>query len=201
MKPLILASTSPFRRALLDDLGISYEAVAPPFDEVNTQLLKPEDMAADFARGKAASLADRYPQALILGSDQVPALGDQILRKPESPADAVEQLMALSGRTHRLITSVALLDASTGTFYEETTIHLMKMRALQRKHAEAYVRVDRPMGCAGGYKVEGAGSALFEAMEGIDHTGIIGLPISSVGRLMEQTGEDWLGRALGLSGD
>ena len=89
MKPLILASTSPFRKALLNELGIQYEAVAPPFEEVNTEQLKPEAMAAAFARGKAGSLAEAYPDSLILGSDQVPALGDHILRKPESLSDAV----------------------------------------------------------------------------------------------------------------
>lgn len=197
MKPLILASTSPYRKALLNDLGIPFQAVAPPFEEENTQQLAPRKMAEAFARGKAQSLAEQFPQALILGSDQVPALGDEILRKPESPSEAVEQLMKLSGQTHQLITAVALLDASTGVFYEETVVHSMEMRTLTRSHAEFYVEKDQPTGCAGGYRIEGTGTALFRSMAGKDHTGIIGLPISTVGNLVEAAGGKWFERIYG----
>lgn len=194
MKEFILASTSPYRKAILDSLGLPYRSASPAFEEINEDNLGPREMADAFARGKAWSLRDRFPHALILGSDQVPALGDTILRKPESPSEAVAELLALSGRTHELITSMALLDSSSGVFYEQTIVHKMEMRVLTPHQAQAYVIQDNPIGCAGGYRIEGSGTALFRKMEGMDHTGIIGLPVSVLGTLLEKAGASWLDR-------
>lgn len=195
MKPLILASTSPFRGQLLRDFGIAHRAHAPLFEEnVPDPLLPPLDIATRFARGKALSLREAYPNHWILGSDQVPEFENAILRKPASTVDAVEQLLRLQGRTHHLHTAVCLLDSASGALYEESVTHAMTMRSLQRSEAMAYALRDEPIGCAGGYKIEKTGVALFKQMRGVDHTAIIGLPISTLGNLFEKAGESWLQR-------
>ena len=194
MKPLILASTSPYRRALLDDLGLQYTAAAPLFEEVDPGGLTPQTLAETFARGKAASLRQEYPDSLIIGSDQVPALGESILRKPGTLEAAANQLMALSGRTHKLITAVALLDSGTGEWFEDTVVHEMEMRELTREYAEFYVSRDNTIDCAGAYKIEATGTTLFRRMEGRDHTSIIGLPIGILGNLIDAAERTWLAR-------
>lgn len=195
MKPLILASTSPFRGQLLRDFGIAYRAHAPSFEErVPDAPLPPLAVASRFARGKALSLRETYPNHWILGSDQVPAFENAILRKPVSTEDAVEQLLRLQGRTHHLHTAVCLLDSASGVLYEDSVTHTMTMRSLQRSEARAYALRDEPIGCAGGYKIEKTGVALFEQMAGVDHTAIIGLPISTLGNLFEKAGESWMQR-------
>ena len=194
MKPLILASTSPYRHNLLDNLGLSYTAASPQFDESDSGKMSPRETAEAFARGKAQSLRREYPDSLIIGSDQVPALGDLILRKPTTQEAAIDQLMLLSGKTHQLITAVALLDSTTGRIYEDTVIHDMEMRSLTRDQATHYVKKDNPVGCAGAYKIEANGHALFRGMQGSDHTAIIGLPISVLGNLLIDAGDDWLRR-------
>ena len=194
MRSLILASTSPYRKALLEQLGIDFVAVAPRFVEEDSSGLNPEEMAAAFAKGKAESLRQEYPEGWILGSDQVPALGTMILRKPNNSEEAVEQLLKLSGQTHHLITAVALLDATTGEWFEQKLIHQMEMRTISRTQAIHYVQKDNPVGCAGAYRIEANGPALFKRMEGLDHTAIIGLPLSVVGNLLEEAGAGWLNR-------
>ncbi len=195
-RPLLLASTSPFRRAILDGIGLEYDVDSPLFDEDHAQALAPKEMALAFARGKAKSLADRYPNHWICGSDQIPALEGEILTKPGTTERAVAQLLKLSGKTHQLITAVVLYDPATDLSYERVIVHEMTLRTLGDEQARAYVRQDGSEHCAGAYKVEGLGSALFHAMKGSDHTGIIGLPVSVLGDLMEEAGAGWLERIL-----
>ena len=195
-RSLVLASTSPYRRKLLRDWGLPHEAAAPPFEEVHGQDLSPGALVRSFARGKALSLASSHPDALILGSDQIIELDGVILSKPGDPETAVSQLMRLQGRTHRLQTAVALHDARSDTTWEDCVEIQMRMRSLTPALAAAYVARDTPLDCAGSYKVEATGAALFEAMEGADHTAIIGLPVTAVSRLLAHAGEDLLARIL-----
>jgi septum formation protein len=162
--------------------------------EDHTLDLTASDLVVSFARGKAESLASSHPDALILGSDQVAEIDGMILTKPGTTEAAIEQLMVLQGRTHHLRTAVALHDARTGDTWLDSVETHMRMRSLTRALAAAYVAHDNPIDCAGSYKVEEAGAALFEAMEGADHTAIIGLPITAVSRLLRKAGEDLLAR-------
>jgi len=185
---LVLASTSSYRRRLLDAAGVAYEARAPSFVEDHEVALAPDAMAIAFARGKASSLRDAYPDALIVGSDQVPALGPRILTKPETRERAIEQLVALEGRMHHLHTAIALHDAREAVTTHRLVTHTMQMRPLTRREIEHYVDRDRPFDCAGSYRVEAAGALLFERMNGDDHTAIVGMPLTALCLLLAERG-------------
>jgi len=186
---LILASTSPYRRALLDRLGVPYRAVAPDCDE---RALAPtgapaETVARTLAKAKADSVAARYPEALVLGSDQVVEIDGDILGKPGTPGAAVAQLRRLAGRTHRIITAVTLVRPG-GAHDTRLDVHAMHMRKLDEAALAAYVAREQPLDCAGAYKIESRGLLLFEAIEGSDHTAVIGLPLLAVVALLEDAG-------------
>ena len=184
MPPLILASTSPYRRALLERLGVPFLALTPACDEeaLKTPGMPPERMALTLARAKAASVADTHHGAVVIGSDQVCALDDEILHKPGTQAKAIAQLERLSGRAHRLITAVSLRHG----VWEETHVETvtLRMRALDHAALVRYAVADDPVDCAGAYKLERRGIALFERIEAADHDSIVGLPLLwLVGRL------------------
>jgi len=187
---LILASTSRYRRQLLEQLGLAFEAVAPPYDEEHALPLPPEQLVVELAARKARSLGPAYPDehALILGADQVAEAEGRLLLKPGSAERARAQLAELAGRTHRLLTGIALFQPSTGRLEQALCVHRMTMRPLDAAQIAAYVEREQPLDCAGAYKVEGLGIALFAVMSGDDHTGIIGLPLTRVLDLLARFG-------------
>ncbi len=175
--PLILASTSRYRRQLLDRLGLAYTAVPPTCDEeaLKDPALTPQALAEHLAEAKAASLVAAYPAAVIIGSDQICAVDDEILHKPGTAARAVAQLLRLAGREHRLIT--ALVVAQGARRWRHTDITTLRMRALSRAELERYVSADQPLDCSGAYKLEQRGITLFERIDSADHNAIVGLPL------------------------
>jgi len=189
-RPLVLASTSRYRRALLDRLGLPYEARAPLYEEEHDLGLPPDQLVVELARRKAESLARVCPDALVIGADQVAELDGAVLLKPGTVERAVEQLGRLAGRTHRLLTGVAVHDARSGLSEVALDVHRMTLRPLRESQLRAYVARDQPTDCAGAYKVEEAGIALFEAMEGRDFTAIVGLPLTVVVTLLGRFGYD-----------
>lgn len=188
MPELILASTSRYRRELLSRLGLEFRAVAPPIDE--RQLERPEwspqEVAEQLAAAKARSLAEQEPRAAIIGSDQVCVAHERVLHKPETAAVAVEQLLELAGREHQLITAVAIWHA--GQLQMHTDITRLWMRPLSQAEAERYVAADAPLDCAGSYRLESRGIALFERIHSDDHTAIVGLPLLAVSRMLRGCG-------------
>jgi septum formation protein len=196
VRPLVLASTSRYRRAQLEALGVEHLAVAPGFEEDHALPLAPEELVVAFARGKAEAAAAAHPGALVVGADQAPELDGRALTKPGTTAAAVEQLLALAGRTHRLLTAVALYDPGRGATEHRLVAHRMRMRPLSRALAEAYVARDAPLDCAGSYRIEGAGLLLFEEASGADHSAIMGLPLLALGDLLAGAGVDLLALAL-----
>ncbi|MEO7094516.1 MAG: Maf family protein [Polyangiales bacterium] len=197
MRRLVLASTSRYRRAQLDALGVPYVAAAPTYHEDHGRILAPGAMAIAFARGKAECLAGAFPDALILGADQTVADTETVLTKPDTVERAVDQLMSLQGRTHRLCSAIALHDASSATTTHRLVVHEMKMRSLTRALAAAYVAHDRPLDCVGSYRIEAMGALLFTEMRGDDHTAIVGLPIAAMSALLLEAGLDLLAAAVG----
>ena len=195
MRRLILASTSPYRRALLDRLSIPYEVASPGIDEELYRHLAPREMAITLSMAKAEALD--VSDALVIGSDQVVDLDGEVLGKPGSEENAVAQLMAMSGRTHRLITGVAVHDSRTGLTHADVDVHTLHMRTLSRPSLERYVAHDRPLDCAGAYKLECRGIALFERIEAdpttADDTAIVGLPLMKLLALLRRFGADVLG--------
>ncbi len=202
---LVLASTSRYRAELLRRLDVAFSQRDPELDEDAALSAlgerNPAELALCLARAKAESAAARSGRSAdewVLASDQLGWLDAEdgrprLLRKARDRADAVDQLMAMSGRRHHLATAVvlrpptALLEAGAET-REHLDLHRLEMRRFTRPEAEAYVRRHDPLDCAGSYRIEDAGIGLFERIEGGDFTGIIGLPLIAVARMLRETG-------------
>lgn len=187
MPKLVLASTSKYRRALLDRLGLSYTAATPRVDEEAAKAETLDALALQLAVAKAESCAGAYPDAYVLGSDQLVDLDGERLGKPGTLEKAEEQLRRLSGRSHRLVTAVALRHPN-GTVEHGVDVHEMKLRVMTEAEIKRYVARERPIDCAGSYKVESLGISLCETVSGADFTAIVGLPLIRVCQLLRNAG-------------
>ena len=185
---IFLASSSPYRRGLLDRFLDSYETVSPDVDESNEQGLGAEELASYLARKKAEAIAVNARNALIIGADQLAVLEDQVLGKPGGHQKAIEQLLAASGKAVTFLTAVCILDPIGRTRYEHTDVTTVRFRQFDRRLAEAYLRHDEPYDCAGSFKLEGAGFVLFESVKTDDPTALIGLPMMWVADRLLQLG-------------
>ena len=185
---LVLASTSAYRRALLARLGLAFECAAPGTDESAIAAEAPAETASRLAQAKAAAVAPGYPDALIIGSDQVASLGALRLDKPGNHATAVSQLQALSGRTAQFDTAVCVLDASRGTASTRVVPCRVTFRSLDTPSIDAYLRREQPYDCAGSAKSEGLGIALIARIETEDPTALIGLPLIALTELLAAAG-------------
>jgi MAF protein len=187
-QPLILASTSPFRRALLERLGLPFNMVAPRVEETRRPGEPPQVMVLRLAEAKAQAVARLHPEALVIGSDQVACIDDQVLGKPGDRGRAIAQLERASGRTVVFQTGLCLLNAQTGrtqTLVEPFHVHF---RPLTRAQIETYLDRETPYDCAGSFKSEGLGIALFRRLEGEDPSALIGLPLIRLVTLLESEG-------------
>ena len=187
---LILASTSPYRRELLARLGVPFQCESPGVDEdaAKRAISDPVVLAEHLASAKAQAVAERFPDAVVIGSDQLAAVDGEVLGKPGTAERSVEQLERLAGRTHELVTAVCVLRKRDGRTATHTDRTLLTMRNLAREEFERYVAADRPLDCAGSYKIEAAGIALFSRIETEDFTAITGLPLMAVVRMMREFG-------------
>ena len=185
---IFLASSSPYRRGLLDRFLDQYETVTPDVDESNDQGLAPDELATYLARKKAEAIVVNARQALIIGADQLAVLDDQVLGKPGDHQKAVEQLLAASGKAVTFLTAVCILDPIERARFEHTDKTTVRFRQFDRRLAEAYLRHDQPYDCAGSFKLEGAGFVLFESVQTDDPTALIGLPMIWVADRLLQLG-------------
>jgi septum formation protein len=184
---LILASTSPYRQRQLRQLNLPFEAHSPGVDENQfVSNAPPNDLPAILARAKATALSQREPQATVIGGDQIALLDGKILGKPGTREQAVAQLTLLSGRTHELITSIAVIQADGWRFHTDVT--RLTMRRLTKNEIGRYVDFDQPLDCAGSYKWESLGVALFEKIESSDATAILGLPLLALTTILRDLG-------------
>jgi septum formation protein len=174
---LVLASTSPYRRALLGRLGLEFECVSPGTDEAARSGEAPLDLARRLALMKARSVAPSRPGAVIIGSDQVAVLGQQVLGKPGTVERCVAQLGQSSGREVEFLTAVHVLNGRTGTGESHVDRTVVRFRDLSDSEIERYVATEKPLDCAGGFKAESLGISLFERIESADPTGLTGLPL------------------------
>ena len=181
MIPLLLASSSAYRAKLLARLRIDFRAVAPDIDESGLPAESATALVARLAEAKARAVAVEYPNTLIIGSDQVAVrdLGDEevVLGKPLTSSRAREQLRELSGRRVKFMTSLCLLNAVTDNLQLEVIETPVAFRALTEHEIARYVELEQPLDCAGAFKSEGLGSALFESIGGDDPSALIGLPL------------------------
>ena len=185
---LFLASTSVYRRELLARLGIAFDIASPRVDETPLQREGPSAMVRRLARLKAQAIAAREPNAWVIGSDQAAACGRQALGKPLNKVRCMEQLQACAGRRVRFLTAVALINAASGRTLEALDTTWVKFRRLDAATIERYVDREQPFDCAGGFKSEGLGISLFESIESRDPTGLIGLPLISLCKLLRRAG-------------
>lgn len=186
---LVLASTSPYRKVLLDRLGLPFSQAAPKVDEgayKSQGSLGAAGLARLLATEKVNSLISQYPLDTIVGGDQVVDLDGKILGKPTTIEAAIDQLIELSGRSHRLATAVAVWDE--GRLNTHVDITTLTMRTLELSAIKRYVEADEPLDCAGSYKLESRGIALFERIETADYTAIIGLPLMALTSMLRGVG-------------
>ncbi len=185
---LILASSSRYRRELLDRLGLTYQCQSPDIDERPHEGESPHDLVTRLAREKAIAGAIGRENALIIGSDQLAVCGDEILGKAGSFSNAQRQLQKMSGRRVLFLTSLCLLDSRSQEASEELDITTVTMRELGQSEIQAYLHAEQPYDCAGSFKAEGLGIALFDRIESDDPTGLIGLSLVRLCRLLRKMG-------------
>jgi septum formation protein len=192
VRPLVLASTSRYRHALLARLGIVFETQAPEVDETALPGERPAATARRLAEAKARAVATRYENALVIGSDQVADADGVAIGKPGDHAAALMQLRALSGRSVVFHTAVALVDAASGRGEVRLVDVVTRFRPLTPEAIERYLRRERPYDCAGSIRSEGLGIALVEAIESDDPSALIGLPLITLIDLLRAQGVDVL---------
>ena len=189
-RPLVLGSTSRYRRELLARLGLPFEAAAPDIDETPLPGERPVDTAMRLSEAKARAVAGRYADALVIGSDQVADCDGRAVSKPGDHANARRELHALSGRTIVFHTGLALVDAASGRCQRAMIDVTSVFRTLDGAEIEAYLEREKPYDCAGGVKSEALGIALFERITADDPTALIGLPLIALCRMLRAEGVD-----------
>ena len=185
---IVLASSSPFRRELLERLKISFVTASPDVDERALPGENPQETALRLSAAKAQALATRYPDALIIGSDQLACLDGKVFGKPGTHANAVRQLQEMRGRTVNFYTGLCLYNARTGQAQVRGIPTLVTFRDLDDEEIENYLIREQPYQCAGSAKSEGLGIALIARMEGEDPNALIGLPLIALCDLLRQEG-------------
>ena len=185
---LVLASTSAYRKMLLERLCIPFDTDRPETDETPLPGEPPPATAERLAAEKARAVAARWPDALIIGSDQVAYLDGEVFGKPGTEARAIAQLQRMRGRTVTFHTALALLNTRSGHLQVEGVPTRVRFRDLSDDEIRRYVAKERPLDCAGSAKSEGLGIALLDAMPGDDPTALIGLPLIALSRMLRAEG-------------
>ena len=184
--PLILASTSPYRRALLERLYLNFSITAPQVDETPLANEKAADTALRLAREKAESVAKQELDALVIGSDQTASLNSQLLGKPGTHERALAQLKMMRGQTIYFHTTVCLLNTRTQEIKLADIPTTVRMRNLSDNELDRYLHIEKPYDCAGSAKVEGLGIALMESVNSTDPTALIGLPLITLAQWLRE---------------
>ena len=189
MRTLVLASTSPYRRQLLKQLGLPFLVSAPRCREEIQPGIAPELLVKHLAIQKAESLAEQYDDALIIGADQVFVDSrNRVLGKPGTSQKAFEQLKSMSGRSHTFFTGIRLTDSRSGESQVDYSTFSVTLRKLGDDDIRNYIRREEPADCAGSFKIEGLGIALMETTSGEDYTSLIGLPLIKLCGMLREAG-------------
>lgn len=188
MANLILASTSPFRKAVLEKLGIPFSTESPDIDETSLENETPEQLVKRLSVAKAQAVAEKLNEGLVIGSDQVAVIDGHILGKPGDHANAVKQLQFASGKTVTFLTGLCLYNAATKQHQVEVVPFNVVFRNLTEQQINNYLDKEQPYNCAGSFKSEALGITLFEKLEGEDPNTLIGLPLIRLVRMLENEG-------------
>lgn len=186
--PLILASTSPYRAALLRRLDLPFTQVAPGVDESARAAEAPDALVRRLALAKANAVAQQYPDAIVIGSDQMALARGELLGKTGSMEGARHQLRALSAQRVRFLTGLAVVHRAANRILQDTIPFEVRMRALSDAEITDYVQREMPVDAAGSFKSEGLGIALFESMHGEDPSALIGLPLIRLHQFLRECG-------------
>ncbi len=184
---LILASTSPYRRELLARLRLEFDIASPGVEETRLPGEPPRTLAMRLATAKAAAICAHHANAWVIGSDQVAALGDNILGKPGTRDAAIEQLATMAGFSVEFLTAVCVIHAD-GRRFDAIDSTIVRFRPLSREEIKRYIDIEQPFDCAGSFKAEGLGITLFDAIESVDPTALIGLPLIATAGLLRKAG-------------
>ncbi|MBB4842397.1 septum formation protein [Paucibacter oligotrophus] len=198
-RPLILGSTSRYRRELLQRLRLPFEVYAPDVDETPLPGERPADLAQRLALAKAQAVARQHPEAIVIGSDQVADLEGDSIGKPGDHERAVAQLRRMSGKTVVFQTAVAVVCAASGFARQDLAAVRVQFRELSDAEIENYLRTEQPYDCAGSAKSEGLGISLLAAIDSDDPTALIGLPLIRTSQLLRLAGLDALATPTGAS--
>ena len=185
---IILSSTSPFRKALLERLCINFSCESPNIDEAPLKNEPVEDMVVRLAIGKAQEVSNKYDNALIIGSDQSAVLNGEKLSKPGNFDNAFTQLSKASGQKITFQTGLCLLNSKTGNIQSICVPYTVVFKTLTSRMIENYLRKEEPYNCAGSFKSEALGIALFERLEGDDPNTLIGLPLIQLVNFLNNEG-------------
>jgi septum formation protein len=185
-KQLILSSTSPFRKKLLQRLSISFTTASPAIDETPFENESPANYVTRLSLEKARSVATQYPDALIIGSDQCSILNGIIRGKPGNHQNAMQQLRESSGKRVSFLTGLCLYDSKTTAYQLDLVPFHVDFRELSDDEIDAYLKTEQPYDCAGGFKSEGLGISLFKRLQGDDPTALIGLPLIRLAEMLRK---------------
>ncbi|WP_038927206.1 Maf family protein [Dickeya chrysanthemi] len=188
MSRIVLASTSIYRKALLEKLGLPFVCAAPDIDETPHDGENAVSLVRRLAISKARALANRYPNHLIIGSDQVCVLEGAITGKPHTPENAIRQLQQASGQCITFYTGLVLFNSSTAHLQSVVEPFDVYFRTLSTREIERYVDIEQPLDCAGSFKSEGLGITLFDRLSGRDPNTLIGLPLITLLELLREEG-------------
>jgi septum formation protein len=188
---LILASSSPRRKELLSGLGLSFVIDSSDVDESFSPGTPPQQVVEMLSLRKASAVAHKYDEGLVIGSDTIVVLNDEILGKPANDEDAYNMLSKLQGRTHHVLSGVAIVDASTGKIKVSSSCTEVTMRTLSDKQIVNYVQSGEPRDKAGAYAIQGLGSTIVERIDG-DYFTVVGLPLCLLNQMMAKFGQEVL---------
>lgn len=188
MLPLVLASSSPYRRELLARLNQPFTWASPAIDETPRPEESADALVRRLAEAKARALSETHPAHLIIGSDQVAVLGEQILGRPHDFNRARSQLLAASGTRVTFLTGLALLNSASGECQVDVVPFTVHFRELDEAQVTRYLQAEQPYDCAGSFKAEGLGVSLFRATEGEDGTSLVGLPLIRLVQMLDREG-------------
>ena len=185
---LILASTSPFRKEILNKLGVTFDTLSPDVDETAFDNETPQQLVERLSIAKAKAVAANNPSALVIGSDQVSVIDGEIIGKPHTHENAIKQLKNASGRTVTFYTGLCLYNSSTNQYQSDVVPFNVVFRELTDSQIDSYLKKETPYNCAGSFKSEALGIVLFEKLEGDDPNTLMGLPLIRLVKMLENEG-------------
>ncbi len=183
---LILASTSPFRKAILEKLNVEFETISPETDETALDNETPQQLVERLSIAKAEAIANKTTDALVIGSDQVSVIDGKIIGKPHTHENAVKQLKNASGKTVTFYTGLCLFNSKTKEFQSDVIPFNVVFRDLTDQQIENYLKKETPYNCAGSFKSEALGIVLFEKLQGDDPNTLMGLPLIRLVKMLEK---------------